>query len=72
MKSVDKVIQIIREMMVANTPGTGGGFSTESDPHGPVAGRSPKLFNGKVLKRYIYGGNKSRKNWIDYFNTRGK
>ncbi len=65
MKSVDKVIQILREMMVANPPGIGGGFSTNSDPYGPVAGRSPKLFGGKVLRRYIYGGKNSRKNWID-------
>lgn len=72
MKSVDKVIRIIREMMVANAPGTGGGFSTESDPSGPVAGRTPKLFGSKVQKRYIYGGTKSRKNWIDYFNSKGK
>lgn len=72
MKSVDKVIQILREMVVANAPGTGGGFSIESDPTGPVAGKTPKLFSGKVQKRYIYGGQKSRKNWIDYFNNRGK
>jgi hypothetical protein len=70
MKSVDKVIQILKEMMVANAPGSGGGFSTESDPSGPVAGRTPKLFNGKVQKRYIYGGQKSRKNWIDHFNKK--
>lgn len=70
MKSVDKVIQILREMMVANAPGTGGGFSTESDPSGPVAGRSPKFFGGQVMKRYAYGGKNSRKNWIDYLKKK--
>lgn len=70
MKSVDKVIQILREMMVANPPGSGGGFSTDSDPSGPVAGKSPKMFGGKVQKRYIYGGQKSRKNWIDHFKKK--
>lgn len=69
MKGVDKVIQILKEMMVANSPGSGGGFSTESDPSGPVSGKSPKLFGTKIQKRYIYGGKKSRKNWIDYFNS---
>lgn len=70
MKSVDKVIQILREMMVANAPGTGGGFSTESDPSGPVAGRSPKLFGSRVMKRYAYGGKNSRKNWIDHLKKK--
>lgn len=72
MDKLDRIISIIRENMVANPPGTGGGFSTESDPKGPVAGRTPKMFGGKVLKRYIYGGKNSRKNWIDYFNPTEK
>ena len=71
MSPLDKVIEIIREMMVANSPGTGSGFSTKSPAEGPVAGKD-KLLGSKVQKRYIYGGQKSRKNWIDYFNTRGK
>jgi len=72
MKSVDKVIQILREMMVANAPGTGGGFSTKSPAGGPVAGKDEMMRNKKVQKRYIYGGQKSRKNWLDYFNSKGK
>lgn len=72
MKSVDKVIQILREMMVANAPGTGGGFSTKSPAEGPTSGKDTFIGNKKVQKRYIYGGQKSRKNWIDYFNNRGK
>jgi hypothetical protein len=72
MDKLDKIIHIIREMMVANPPGSGGGFGTESDPKGPVAGRTPKMFGGKVLKRHIYGGKNSRKNWIDHLNSKGK
>jgi len=66
MEKIDRIIQIIRENMVANSPGTGGGFSTESDPFGPVAGKSPKLFGDKVQKRYMKG---KRKYWLDYLRT---
>lgn len=38
MKSTDKVISIIREMMVANQPGKSGGFSSSSPAKGPTAG----------------------------------
>jgi hypothetical protein len=72
MRSVDKVIEILREMMVANAPGTGGGFSTKSPAEGPVAGKDKMLGSKKIQKRYIYGGQKSRKNWLDYFNDKGK
>jgi hypothetical protein len=72
MRSVDKVIQILREMMVANAPGTGSGFSTKSPAEGPVAGKDKFIGNKKVQKRYIYGGQKSRKNWIDYFKSTEK
>ena len=48
MKSVDKVIQILREMMVANAPGTGGGFSTKSPAGGPVAGKDEMMRNKKL------------------------
>lgn len=34
MKKIDKVINIIREQMVAGT----GGFTSSADPKGPVAG----------------------------------
>jgi hypothetical protein len=69
MKSVDKVIQILKEMMVANAPGSGSGFSTKSPEEGPVAGKDILIGTG-VRKRYIYGGRKSRKNWIDHFNKK--
>jgi hypothetical protein len=69
MRSVDKVIQILREMMTANSPGTGGAFGTKSPSEGPTAGKDTFIGDKKIQKRYIYGGKKSRKNWIDYFNS---
>ena len=60
-----KVINIIKESMVANAPGTGGGFSNSSDPSGPTAGYDAPLSTLKVFKRnkrYIYQKN-TRKNW---------
>ena len=41
--------------MVANAPGSQGGFGDSADPKGPVAGRSKKI--------YMKG---KRKPWIDY------
>lgn len=38
MNPLDTIIQIIRENMVANPPGTSGGFSSSANPKGPVAG----------------------------------
>lgn len=68
MSKIDRVIQIIREQMVANAPGTGGGFSSDSPDEGPVAGRSPKMFllGRKFAKTYAKGGPGSRKKWLDY------
>ncbi len=64
---IDKIIQIIRESMVANAPGAGGGFSNSSDSSGPTAGYDSPLSTLKVFKRdnkkrYIYQKN-TRKNW---------
>lgn len=72
MDKIDRVISIIREQMVANAPGTGGGFSTSSDDKGPVAGRSPKMFllGRKFVKTYAKGGPGSRKKWLDYLKTK--
>jgi hypothetical protein len=55
MEKIDRIIQIIRENMVANSPGSQGGFGDSADPKGPVAGRSKKI--------YMKG---KRKPWIDY------
>ena len=77
-KKVDKVIEAFRnhihlkEMMVGNPTGTEGGFSSDSDPKGPVAGRSPKMFllARKFAKTYAKGGPGSRKKWLDYLKNK--
>jgi hypothetical protein len=53
-RRLQKICTILREMMVANSPGTSGGFSDKSDSSGPVAGYSKK----------IYLGRGSRKRWM--------
>ena len=50
--------------MVANAPGSQGGFSGSADSKGPVAGFDPVM--GKVGKRYMKG---KRKQWLDYLRT---
>ena len=59
-KSLDRILNYFREEgMVANAPGTQGGFSHGSDAAGPTAGLDKPL--GRK-KRYIYQRN-TRKNW---------
>ena len=60
-KKIDWIISIIREQMVANAPGSSGGFSGSANPKGPVAGFDPVM--GKVRKRFWKG---KRKPWLDY------
>jgi len=64
MEKIDRIIQIIRENMVANAPGSQGGFSGSADSKGPVAGFDPVM--GKVGKRYMKG---KRKQWLDYLRS---
>ena len=61
MEKIDRIIQIIRENMVVNAPGTQGGFGGSADPKGPVAGFDPVM--GKKGKKYMKG---KRKPWLDY------
>jgi hypothetical protein len=42
MEKVDRIIQVIREMMVANSPGTGGAYTSKGDPT-TVGGFDPLL-----------------------------
>lgn len=58
MANLDKIIQIIREQMVAGT----GGFTGAADPKGPVAGFDPVM---KLVRRKKYAslGVGSRKRW---------
>ena len=64
MEKIDRIIQIIRENMVANAPGSQGGFSGSAYSKGPVAGFDPVM--GKVGKRYMKG---KRKQWLDYLRS---
>ena len=50
-KPLKKVISLIKEQMVANAAGTGGGFGGSADAKGPTAGFDPVM---KPRKRYIY------------------
>jgi hypothetical protein len=68
-KKLDKIIQIIREQMVANAPGTQGGFSASSKPSGPTAGYDPILGKKINRRKYASGGKGSRKLWLDYLRT---
>ena len=43
MEKLDRIIQIIRENIVANAPGQSGGFGADSPAAGPTAGTSPKI-----------------------------
>jgi hypothetical protein len=64
-KKIDWIISLIREQMVANAPGSSGGFSGSANPKGPVAGFDPVM--GKVQKRFWKG---KRKPWLDYLKNK--
>lgn len=54
MRKNDRIIQIIKEMMVGNAPGSGGGFSGSSPAEGPTAGFDPLVkFRNKKRKDNI-------------------
>jgi hypothetical protein len=63
MAKIDKIIQMIREQMVANAPGGSGGFSGSSDPKGPTAGFDPVMGMTR-RKKYASLGIGSRKRWM--------
>ncbi len=54
MSRFDRVIQIVRENMVANSPGQGGGFGADVPKEGPTAGFDPKIELG-TFRRTIGG-----------------
>jgi len=62
-KKLDKIISIIREQMVANSPGASGGFSGSADSKGPVAGFDPVIGLSR-RKKYASLGAGSRKRWM--------
>jgi hypothetical protein len=61
-KKLERIILIIKEQMVANTPGAQGGFSASSDPKGPTAGFDPVM--GLTKRKYASLGLGSRKRWM--------
>ena len=65
MNKLDRIIQMIREQMVANAPGSSGGFSGSADPKGPVTGYDPTM----KRKGYVKGGIGSRKRWLDHLKS---
>jgi hypothetical protein len=67
MEKIDRIIQIIRENMVANAPGSQGGFGGSADPKGPTAGFDPVV--GRKGKKYMKG---KRKQWLDYLSSNGR
>jgi hypothetical protein len=63
MEKLDRIIQIIRENMVANAPGQSGGFGADSPAAGPTAGTSPKMSMNKRKGPQIKLPPGSRKRW---------
>lgn len=66
---IDKIISIIRNLredggMVANAPGTSGGFSGSADSKGPTAGFDPVMNKMQRRNKPIFLGRGSRKNWL--------
>lgn len=59
MARIDRIIQIIREQMVAGT----GGFTGSADPKGPVAGFDPVMSLKKRKGPQIKLPPGSRKRW---------
>jgi hypothetical protein len=62
-RKLDRIISIIKEQMVANAPGSSGGFSGSSNPKGPTAGLDPVMGLTR-RKKYASLGAGSRKRWM--------
>jgi hypothetical protein len=71
-KTLDKIINFIREEMTTQSTTGKPGFSSDADDKGPVAGRGPKMFfvARKYVKKYANGGPGSRKIWLDNLKTK--
>jgi hypothetical protein len=50
MKKVDRIINNLREVMTANSPGESGGFSADSKAEGPTAGYDPLMYFSRRRK----------------------
>ena len=58
-RPLNKVISLIKEQMVANAAGTGGGFGANSDAKGPTAGYD--LPFGGMIKRWYTAAKATQK-----------
>jgi len=54
MNKLDRIIHLIRENMIANSPGQGGAFGADSPSDGPTAGVD-KEFDLGMFRRTISG-----------------
>jgi hypothetical protein len=70
MEKIDRIIQLIREMMVANPIGSSGGFSSKSSSVGPVAGRDK--FVGKNNKIDYRRVPSPYKKWVKDVHNKNK
>jgi len=53
MKKRDRILNTLKEMMVANSPGQSGGFTSPSNSSGPTAGFDPLLYYKRTKKDKI-------------------
>jgi hypothetical protein len=72
MEKIDTTINLIREMMIANMPGSGGGFGgSDIENPGPAAGTHASLGLGKKKSNGRYDGRsikKTYKQWMKHLN----
>jgi len=68
MKKIDRIIQVIKEMMVGNAAGSQGGFGASADSSGPVAGYDKFVgTTGRVDYRRVP---KTYKKWVKYLENK--
>lgn len=65
---LNRIISIIREQMVANAPGSQGGFSASSEAKGPTAGFDPVMGLRRRKGPQIKLSPGSRKRWMNQNN----
>jgi hypothetical protein len=72
MSKIDKVIELLREMVVANAPSTGGAFGSQSPSTGPTAGHDAPVgitseYTGKKGKVDYRKVPITYRNWVKSF-----
>lgn len=66
-KKIDWIISIIRENIVANAPGSSGGFSSSNDQ---IRAGFDTVLTKNPVRRFIKGGKGSRKKWLEYLKNK--